>query len=115
MIMPSDVSGKDYSEHTAEIVDEEIRRLIDGAYAETKTIIEEHRDAMERLASALIKYETLDAVDVMQIIEGKTLDKPTVGDLLDAEQNKDKDRSSSVGATHSPPVPRPEGPLPEPS
>ncbi len=115
-IMPTEMSGKDYSEHTAEIVDREIRELIDGAYGQTRKMIEDHRDAMDRLAKALMKYETLDAEDVMQIIEGKSLDKPTVGDLLDVEA--DRGKRTSPGAELSPPPPEPDtpgsGPVPEP-
>ena len=40
------------------------------------------------LKDALMKYETLDGDEVQQIIEGKVLDKPTVSDLLEAEQKK---------------------------
>ena len=112
-IMPMDVPGKEYSEHTAEIVDTEIRRLIDEAYEATVEVIESHRDAVERLAQALLKYETVDAADVEKIIAGKTLDKPTVGDLIDAEHAKRK--KPQRGTTLSPPLPEPPpGPVPEP-
>ena len=40
------------------------------------------------MAKALIRYETLDASDVDRIMHGDNLTKPTVGDLLDKEQNK---------------------------
>ncbi len=103
-IMPMESGGKEYSEHTAEIVDQEIRKLIDDAYAATRKILEDKNDALERLAQALIKYETLDAKDVEIILEGKSLDKPTVGDLLDAEQKRSSEPTSE-GSTVSPPVP----------
>ena len=37
---------------------------------------------------ALLKYETLTAAEVQLIVDGKSLDKPTVGDLLDREHNR---------------------------
>jgi len=80
--------GKEYSDRTAEIIDSEIKTIMDEAHKEVVEIIETHREQMENLKQALIKYETLDADEVKQIIEGKTLDKPTVGDLLAAEQER---------------------------
>jgi cell division protease FtsH len=78
-------AGKEYSERTAEVIDQEIKAIVDAAEAETRRIIQEHRDELDRLAKALLKYETLSADEVRQIIEGQSLDKPTVGDLLDRE------------------------------
>jgi len=87
-IMPMELLGRDFSERTAEIVDQEIRAAIDQAYTDTKELIETNRDAVDRLAQALLKYETLDAADVKLIIDGKVLDKPTVGDFIEAEAAK---------------------------
>ena len=78
----------DYSQSTAEMIDREIKRLIDSAYVKVKDLIEANRDKLEAIAQALIKYETLDAEEVRTIIEGGQLEKPTVADLLAAEQKK---------------------------
>jgi hypothetical protein len=43
---------------------------------------------LQTIADALLKYETLDAAEVKIILEGGSLNKPTVGDLLKAEQEK---------------------------
>jgi cell division protease FtsH len=83
-------SEKEYSEKTAESIDEEVKRITDEAYKNTKDLIEQNRDKLERIAKALLKYETLDADEVKRIIEGQSIDKPTVTDLLAAEQEKDK-------------------------
>ena len=80
--------GPEYSQKTAEGIDREIKRLIDEAYTKVKNLIEAQKDKMEALMQALLKYETLDADDVKQILDGKTLDKPTVADLLKLEQEK---------------------------
>ena len=53
-------------------------------------MIESNKDKLERIAKALLKYETLDADDVELILKGGELDKPTVSDLLAAEQAKNK-------------------------
>jgi cell division protease FtsH len=81
---------KEYSEKTAESIDEEVKRITDEAYNQTKKLIEQNKDKLERIAKALLKYETLDAEEVKRIIEGQSMDKPTVTDLLAAEQEKDK-------------------------
>jgi len=81
---------KEYSEKTAEAIDSEVKRITDEAYKKAKELIESNKDKLERIAKALLKYETLDASDVKLILEGGELDKPTVGDLLAAEQAKSK-------------------------
>jgi len=84
-VMPGE---KEYSEKTAEEIDAEIRNIADEAYTKAKELIEANKDKLEKIAKALLKYETLDANDVKLIIEGGELDKPTVADLLAAEQAK---------------------------
>jgi cell division protease FtsH len=84
-LMPNE---REYSEKTAEAIDAEVKRIMDEAYKMAKHVIEENRDKLERVAQALLKYETLDADDVKIILDGGRLDKPTVGDLLAAEQAK---------------------------
>ncbi len=79
---------KEYSERTAEAIDSEVKKITEEAYKKAKTLIEANKDKLERVAKALLKYETLDADDVNLILEGGELDKPTVSDLLAAEQAK---------------------------
>jgi len=81
-------AAKDYSDHTAEIVDAEIKTFIDQAYAETHKLLTDNREKADRIAQALLKYETLEADEVKQIIEGKPLKKTSVGDLIEAEHAK---------------------------
>ncbi|UCG47546.1 MAG: ATP-dependent zinc metalloprotease FtsH [Phycisphaerales bacterium] len=80
---------REYSEKTAELVDSEVKRLTDEAYKKAREVIEANKDKLAGIAKALLKYETLDAEDVKLILEGGTLDKPTVTDLLAAEQAKE--------------------------
>ena len=82
------MGGPEYSQKTAELIDREIKKLIDQAYAKVTGLIEANRDKMKALTDALLKYETLDFEDVKIILEGGSLDKPTVADLLKAEQDK---------------------------
>ena len=60
--------SKDYSESTAQLIDAEIKRLIDEAYSRSKSVIESYRDKLEILANALLEYETLDGAQVEEIV-----------------------------------------------
>ncbi|GAH85110.1 unnamed protein product, partial [marine sediment metagenome] len=90
-VMPGE---KDYSERTAEAIDSEVKKITDESYKKAKELIEANKDKLERIAKALLKYETLDADEVKLILEGGKLDKPTVGGLLAAEQAKDEREKS---------------------
>jgi cell division protease FtsH len=80
--------GREYSEDTAKAIDEEVKKMIDGLYDETRKILEANRDKLDALAKALIKYETLDTNDVDRLMRGDNLTKPTVGELLEKEQSR---------------------------
>jgi cell division protease FtsH len=77
---------KEYSQETAKMIDEEVKKLIDTLYDQTKQLLQENKDRVEAIAKALIQYETLDANDIDRIMKGDNLTKPTVGDLLDKER-----------------------------
>lgn len=79
------VLDKDHSPETARIIDEEIKRLIDTAYDDATKMISENWDKVEAIAQALLKYETIQSQEVLDLIEGKRIDRPTVSDLLDEE------------------------------
>lgn len=79
---------KEYSEKTAEAIDKEVKKITSEAYQKARELIEVNKDKLDQIATALLKYETLDANDVNLILQGKQLDKPTVTDLLAAEQAK---------------------------
>lgn len=81
--------SQEHSQKTSEIIDAEVKKLIDQAYKAAREIIEKNRGKLQAVAESLLKYETLDAAEVKTILEGGSLmNKPTVGDLLKAEQEK---------------------------
>ncbi len=53
-----------FSEKTSQEIDDEVKSLVDSAYADAKRIIESNRDSLEKLAAALIERETMDGRDV---------------------------------------------------
>ena len=68
--------GREVSEQTARDVDEEIRRIIEAAYARAKEILIQHHDKLIALAEALIEYETLDAPELTEVISTGKLTNP---------------------------------------
>jgi cell division protease FtsH len=67
---------RDYSEATAIKIDEEVRRIIGRGYDTAKGILGGDRDALTRIALALLEREVLDANEIKMIIDGKEL--PTI-------------------------------------
>ena len=59
---------KDYSEATAQEIDTEVKRIVDGAFHTAKQMIENHRDKLEMVANSLLEYETLDGAQVEEIV-----------------------------------------------
>ncbi len=58
---------KDYSEETARRIDQEIHKILDRCMDETRTILTEHRDQLDRLTEALVEKETLDDKDIREM------------------------------------------------
>jgi cell division protease FtsH len=66
-----------YSEDTAKMIDEEVKRLIDEGYAKAKRLLLEHRLTLDALAKALLEFETLNRENVREIMEhGRLLNPP---------------------------------------
>jgi len=61
---------KNVSETTMQKVDAEIRRIVDEQYALARKLIEENREKIEVMAKALLEWETLDAEQIADIMEG---------------------------------------------
>ncbi|QTG81890.1 ATP-dependent zinc metalloprotease FtsH [Arthrobacter crystallopoietes] len=60
---------RNYSDHVAFVVDEEVRRLIDTAHDEAYAVLTENRDVLDRLALALLERETLNQREIAEIFE----------------------------------------------
>ncbi len=68
---------RDYSEDTAIKIDGEVRTIINNGYDRAKNILETYKDALERVAQALLDREVLDATELKLLMEGKPLpEKP---------------------------------------
>jgi cell division protease FtsH len=67
----SGVSGE-----TAKLIDEEVRSIIDSCYATASRLLEENRDKLDMMAEALMKYETIDAQQIDDIMAGRPAREP---------------------------------------
>lgn len=92
----SNVSGE-----TARLIDEEVRSIIDHCYGTAKQILTDNRDKLDIMAEALMKYETIDAPQIDDIMAGRTPREP-------------RDWEGGSGASGTPVVPddsRPQTPI----
>jgi cell division protease FtsH len=80
------MTHKNMSNAVAETVDKEIRRIIDEQYARARTIIEENRDKVEKMAKSLLEWETLESDQIEAIMAGKD-PRPPAG--LDGSSSND--------------------------
>ena len=68
--------GRSYSDETARVIDAEIKKFIDDAFNEATRILTENRDTVEKIAMALLEYETLDATHLQDIIDHGEMKNP---------------------------------------
>lgn len=71
----SATATKNISAETAKIIDNEVRAIVDKAYARAKKILEENSLALELLAQGLLEYETLSGSEIHKIVEGQKIEK----------------------------------------
>ena len=64
---------REISERTAQMVDDEVKRLVDEAYARATQILNEHRDLLDRIALALLDRETIDREDLDRLVKNLPL------------------------------------------
>ena len=80
------------SEKTMQEVDAEVRRIIDEQYALARRLIEENRDKMETMAKALLEWETIDADQIDDIMEGRPPRPPKASKAVPGARSADEGR-----------------------
>src|SRR3984885_14138105 len=65
-------SEPDYSDEIAREIDDEIRRIVEGAHQVARNILSEHRAALEKLSEVLIKRETIEKAQFEALLDGST-------------------------------------------
>lgn len=81
MFMPE----KDYSPETARVIDEEVRKFIDNAYADATQMVNDNWTQIVGVAEALLVVETLSKDDVDRIMRGEAFQRPSVSEMLQRE------------------------------
>ena len=79
---------------THELIDDEVRKLVDEGYETAKRILTEQRDDLDRLANGLLEYETLTGKEITRVINGQPLNRGGGDD----EQGRDKDGGTGIAA-----------------
>jgi cell division protease FtsH len=69
---------REISERTAEMVDDEIKRLLDEAHARARAILTENRPLLDRIADTLLERETIDREDMEKLVNGTPLPPRTL-------------------------------------
>jgi cell division protease FtsH len=85
---------QDYSEETAIKIDQEVKRIVMEQYERARQIILDNRDALDRMAKALLVRETLDSVQMRRIVAGLPLDDdttPAAPSHSDSDKSADKE------------------------
>ena len=67
---------KQVSDDTAHAIDEEVRRIIDSNYERAEKLLDENVDKLHAMAKALVKYETINEVQIKDIMEGRECRPP---------------------------------------
>ncbi|MBS3668975.1 MULTISPECIES: ATP-dependent zinc metalloprotease FtsH [Halomonadaceae] len=68
---PGQGGGKMKSGDTTTRLDKEVRKIIDDCYEQARQILTDNRDKLDAMAEALMKYETIDAAQLKDIMEGR--------------------------------------------
>jgi cell division protease FtsH len=61
---------------TNELIDSEIKSLVEGAHKRATTILKTHEDKLHLLANAMLEYETLTGDEITQLMNGGKIDRP---------------------------------------
>ncbi len=92
--------SQNFSESTAEKIDREIHAIITEQYERARQIIEQHRDALRKIAEALLEHETIEGVHVQEILQFGEIRSPI-------ETIRDKAGSYDAGEADSTAKPEP--------
>lgn len=92
---------KHVSDETASKIDDEIRKIVDIAHKTATDLIVANRDKLEFMTDALMKYETIDASQIDQIMEGLVPDPPKDWDDSSSKGGKKAKRKSSDDSSAS--------------
>ena len=86
---------KDYSEETAKLIDDEVVKIVRKAQRKAKTILKSKVKYLHQIAEALLKYETINGDDLLNIMNGNAIVRSSNGIFKNASKNIIKKKRSS--------------------
>ena len=87
-------SGKNYSEQTASLIDSEIKKIIDEAYAKAKELLIANRDKLDFITDFLCKYEIMDDAEFVKAMEeGTTMEE--LDFIVEQKRRKSRDENET--------------------
>ena len=89
------VSGRDYSDDTARIIDEEVERILRTQEGRARQALIEHRGALDRIATALLDKETISGEQVAQLIPEPDETETASGSISETEEHPPTARSET--------------------
>ncbi|CZF84809.1 ATP-dependent zinc metalloprotease FtsH [Grimontia celer] len=95
--------SKHMSDETARLIDGEIRELIDRNYLRARKIIEENMDIMHAMKDALMKYETIDAAQIDDLMARRPVREPAGWSADDSSDNTPTKPSAEASSSDVPP------------
>jgi cell division protease FtsH len=102
-------SEPDYSDEIAREIDDEIRRIVEGAHQTAKSLLSDRRDDLERVSKLLLERETIDAKEFVALLEGKPAEEVFIDEeppSKPAEPEPEPEPAAREGARPNP-RPRP--------
>jgi cell division protease FtsH len=88
---------RDFSDQTAEIIDAEVRRIVEEAYETSLNLLRDNMDTLHSMAEALLDREILDGEQIRKIVNGESLDKSDNKET-DAEPDSKESGSEEAGS-----------------
>lgn len=94
--------NKEISDQTAQKIDDEVRSIIDRNFKCAQKILTENQDKLHKMAEGLIKYETIDAKQISEIMAGKEPTPPADWETLKVVDKEDAKSKASVAKATKP-------------
>lgn len=70
---PGVSGGREYSEETAQAIDEEVKKIVEGTYERVRTILQDQRNMLDQLAKLLLEKEVVEGDELRDLIKAEEI------------------------------------------
>jgi len=98
---------RDFSEATAQLIDEEVAKIIQECYQRAERILTEHMDQLHLLAKTLLERETVDGEELRMLLAGEPLPPPRAATATNGRVDE-PEKAAEASPTEAPALPRPQ-------